>query len=79
MGGLVIAWAATAIVLAFLTLGRRRGAAQALMVSAALSAVLCVVGTFASLLLALPAFASIITVAVLRRPDVRAWLAGAKR
>jgi hypothetical protein len=79
MGGLVIAWAATAIVLAFLTLGRRRGAAQALMVSAAVSAVLCVIGTFASLLLALPAFASIITVAVLRRPDVRAWLAGAKR
>lgn len=78
MGGLVIAWAATAIVLAFLTLARRRGAARALMVSAALSAVLCVIGTFASLLLALPAFASIITVAVLRRPDVRAWLAGAK-
>jgi hypothetical protein len=74
MGGIVIAWAATAIVLAFLTLGRRRGAARALMVSAVLSTVLCVVGTFASLLLALPAFASIITVAVLRRPEVRAWL-----
>ncbi|WP_107766445.1 hypothetical protein [Nocardioides terrigena] len=79
MGGVVIAWAAAAIVLAFLTLGRRRVAAQLLMVSAALSAVLCVVGTFASLLLALPAFASIVTVAVLRRPDVRAWLAGAPR
>lgn len=75
MGGIVIAWAATAIVLAFLTLGRRRGAAQALLVSAVLSSVLCVVGTFASLVLALPAFASIVTVAVLRRPDVRAWLA----
>ena len=75
MGGVVIVWAAIAIVLAFLTLARRRGAAQALLVSAALSAVLCVVGTFASLFLALPAFASIITVAVLRRPDVRAWLA----
>lgn len=79
MGGVVIAWAAAAIVLAFLTLGRRRVAAQLLMASAALSAVLCVVGTFASLLLALPAFASIVTVAVLRRPDVRAWLAGAPR
>lgn len=76
MGGIVIAWAATAIVLAFLTLARRRGAARGLLVSAALSAVLCVVGTFASLVLALPAFASIVTVAVLRRPDVRAWLAG---
>jgi hypothetical protein len=38
--------------------------------------VLCVIGTFASLLLALPAFASIITLAALRRPEVRAWLAG---
>jgi hypothetical protein len=76
MGGLTIAWAATAIVLAFLTLNRRRVAAQLLMASAALSALVCVVGTFASLLLALPAFASIVTVAVLRRPDVRAWLAG---
>lgn len=75
MGGVVIVWAAIAIVLAFLTLARRRGAAQALLVSALLSAVLCVVGTFASLFLALPAFASVITVAVLRRPDVRAWLA----
>ena len=76
MGGFLILWAAAAIVLAFLTLRRNRGAARALAASAAASAVLCVIGTFASLLLALPAFASIITVAALRRPDVRAWLAG---
>ncbi|KRF34939.1 hypothetical protein [Nocardioides sp. Soil805] len=76
MGGIVIAWAAAAVVLAFLTLARRRAAAQALTVSATFSAILCVVGTFASLVLALPAFASIITVAVLRRPEVRVWLAG---
>jgi hypothetical protein len=76
MGGFLILWAAAAIVLAFLTLRRNRGAARALTASAAASAVLCVIGTFASLLLALPAFASIITVAALRRPEVRAWLAG---
>jgi hypothetical protein len=76
MGGIVMAWAAAAIVLAFLTLRRRRRAAHALMVSAAASAVLCVLGTFATLVLALPAFASVITLAVLRRPDVKAWLAG---
>jgi hypothetical protein len=76
MGGVLIVWAAVAIVLASLTLRRNRGAARALTVSAAASAVLCVIGTFASLLLALPAFASIITVAALRRPEVRAWLAG---
>lgn len=76
MGGIVMLWAAAALVLAFLTLARRRAAAQALTVSAAVSAVLCIVGTFASLVLALPAFASIVTVAVLRRPDVRLWLAG---
>jgi hypothetical protein len=76
MGGFLVLWAAAAIVLAFLTLRRNRGAARALTASAAASAVLCVIGTFASLLLALPAFASIITVAALRRPEVRAWLAG---
>lgn len=76
MGGFLILWAAAAIVLAFLTLRRNRGAARALTASAAASAVLCVIGTFASLLLALPAFASIITLAALRRPEVRAWLAG---
>ena len=79
MGGIVIAWAASAIVLAFLTLRRRKVAAQALLVSAAVSAVLCVIGTFASLVLALPALASIITVITLRRPDVKAWLAGEHR
>ncbi|WP_107773671.1 hypothetical protein [Nocardioides sediminis] len=78
MGGFLIVWAAVAIVLAFLTLRRNRGAARALTASAAVSAVLCVIGTFASLLLALPAFASIITVAALRRPEVRAWLAGGR-
>ncbi len=76
MGGMVMLWAGAAVVLAFLTLRRRRAAARALTVSAVMSAVLCVGGTFASLVLALPAFASIITVAVLRRPEVRAWLAG---
>jgi hypothetical protein len=79
MGGIVMAWAVVAIVLAFLTLHRRRRAAHALMVSAAVSAVLCVLGTFATLVLALPAFASVITLAVLRRPDVKAWLAGERR
>lgn len=79
MGGFLILWAAAAIVLAFLTLRRNRGAARALTASAAASAVLCVIGTFASLLLALPAFASIITLAALRRPEVRAWLAGDRR
>jgi hypothetical protein len=79
MGGIVIAWAAAAIVLAFLTLRRRRAAAQALLVSAVVSAVLCMIGTFASLVLALPALASIITVITLRRPDVKAWLAAEGR
>ena len=78
MGGIVMIWAAAAVVLAFLTLGRRRSAALGLMFSAAVSAVMCILGTFASLVLALPAFASIVTVAVLRRPDVRAWLAGGR-
>lgn len=79
MGGLTMLWCVVAIVLAFLTLRRNRTAARGLMVCAAVSAVLCIAGTFASLVLALPAFASIITVATLRRPEVRAWLAGDSR
>ena len=75
MGAVTIAWSALACVCAALMLRRRARAALALMIMAAFTAALCFVATLASIVLAAPALAAIVVVAVLRRADVRAWLA----
>ena len=76
MGGVALVWSALACLCAALMLRRSAGAARALLVSACATAAFCVVGSLAALVLALPALASVVVIALLRRPDSRAWLAG---
>ncbi len=66
-------WSTLAIVLAVLAYRRVSWARWALLVSAAVAAVICLLGTFSSLLMAVPAGATLVTVALLNRPEVRAW------
>ena len=66
-------WSMLAIVLAVLAYRRVSWARWALVVSAAVAAVICLLGTLSSLLLAVPAGATLVTVALLNRPEVRAW------
>lgn len=73
MGGITAIWASLACACAAIMLRRSGAAARALMVSSALTAGFCFVGTLASIVLALPAMAAVVVVALLRRPDVRAW------
>ncbi len=72
-GGIVLVWSASVMVLAMLMAGRRRWAAHAVFVSAAVCAVLCIVATLASPVALFPAMAAIATLSCLRRADARAW------
>ncbi len=73
--GVGIAWAASAMVLAFLTFRRRAAGRIALLVCAGLAGVLCTVGSFGAGVLLVPAVACVATVLLLVRPDVNAWFA----
>lgn len=75
-GSATLLWAGAALALALLMMGRRAWARTGLLASSALCAVVCVIGTLGSILVAVPALASISVVACLRRPEVRAWFAG---
>ena len=72
-GGVVIIWSLLAILFSALTFHRVSWARVALVVSASASAGLCLVGTFGQFLLVLPLAASVVTLSLLVRPDVRAW------
>ena len=74
-GTITMLWSAGALALALLMMGRRGWARTGLLVSAAACAALCVLATLGSLVVAIPALASISVVACLRRPEVRAWFA----
>ena len=76
MGAVTLTWAVLACVCAALVLRRSARAARTLMVLAGFTAAFCLVGTLASIVLALPALASVLVLALLRRPDVRRWFAG---
>lgn len=78
-GGLAMAWALGAIVLAFLAGARRAWAARGLVICAGACAVLCVVASLASLVALVPAIAAIATVSLLRRPESRRWFSDADR
>ena len=69
-------WSLLAIGLAVLTYRRVRWGRLGLLVSAAVAAVVCLVATLTSLLLVVPACATLATVALLNRPEVRAWFKG---
>ena len=73
LGGVVILWSLAAALLAALVFRRVRWARTPLVVSAAVSAGLLLVGSVVQPLLALPLAACVVVLALLNRPDVRAW------
>lgn len=74
MVGIVVAWSVSAIVLAVLVYRRVDWARIALVVSCAACAALCLgAALFGAFLLAFPLVASIVTLALLVRPDTRPW------
>jgi hypothetical protein len=73
LGGAVIVWSLAAAVLAALVFRRVSWARVALVVSAAVSAGLLLVCAVVQVLLVLPLAASVVVLALLIRPDVRAW------
>ncbi|MCW2792818.1 MAG: hypothetical protein JWO76_1916 [Nocardioides sp.] len=73
LGGIIVAWSLAAVALAVLTFRRVNWARIALVVSAALAAVLCLLATITQVLMALPLAACVVTLALLVRPDIRAW------
>ena len=75
MAGVVVAWAAAAIVLAVLVFRRVPWARIALLASAGGAGGLCLVAAVQSVLFAVPLLACAVTFSLLLRPDVRAWFA----
>lgn len=73
LGGVVIVWSLAAALLAGFVLRRVRWARTALVVSAAVSAGLLLIAAIVQPLLVLPLAASVVVLALLVRPDVRAW------
>jgi len=73
VGGVVIAWSLAALVVAVLALRRVVWARTALVVSASASLALLLLATLGQVLLVVPLAASVVTLALLVRPDVRAW------
>ncbi len=79
MGAVVVVWSVLAIVLAVLVFRRVSWARLPLVVSAATTAAICVLGTLGQVLMALPMAAAVVTWALLVRPEVRAWLSSGRR
>jgi len=73
VGGVVIVWSLAALVVAVLAFRRVRWARPALVVSASASLALLLLATLGQVLLVVPLAASVVTLALLVRPDVRAW------
>jgi hypothetical protein len=71
----IAVWSLVASVLAGLVLRRSAGARVALAVSAGVAAGLCLTGALFSLAMLVPAAACLATLALLVRPEVRAWFA----
>jgi len=68
-------WSLVAALLAALAFRRRPGGRIGVLVSSGVAGVLCMVGVFTSAVLIVPAAAAMTTVALLSRPEVRAWYA----
>jgi len=73
VGGVVIAWSLAALVVAVLAFRRVGWARTVLVVSASASLALLLLATLGQVLLVVPLAASVVTLALLVRPDVRAW------
>jgi hypothetical protein len=74
LGGVVIVWSLAAALLAALVFRRTAWARVPLVVSAAISAGLLLVGVLVQPILAVPLAACAVVFILLLRPDVRAWL-----
>jgi hypothetical protein len=74
MAGVVMAWSVVAVVLAVLTWRRVRWAGTALVVCAGAAGALCLLTVIGSFAMLLPLAACAATVALLVRPESRAWL-----
>lgn len=70
---IAVVWSLLAIGLAVLAYRRVRWGRIGLVTSAAVAAVVCLVATLSSLLLVIPAAATLVTVLLLTRPEVRSW------
>lgn len=68
-------WSLAAIVIAAFAYRGQAWARKGVMASAAVVGVVCLLGTFSTLLLIAPASAALATVTLLNRPEVRAWFA----
>jgi hypothetical protein len=77
--GLFVPWALVAAGFAVQAFRRVVWGRRALMVSAAVAGAVSLLGMFASTVMVLPFVAAVVTVAVLSRPEVRAWYAAAPR
>lgn len=73
LAAFVLVWGGAAVVFAVQAFRRVSWARLALLVSAAVAGVLCLLASVFNLLLALPLVACLVTVALLLQPDVRAW------
>jgi hypothetical protein len=73
--GVLGVWSLAAAVLAVLAYRRRRPGRMGVILSSAAAGVICLAGVFASVVLIVPAGAALTTVALMSRPDVRAWYA----
>ena len=73
MAAVVVIWSTVAILLAALVWRRSDGARRVLVVSASAAAVFLLLSTLGQFLLVLPLAACVVTLALLVRPDVRAW------
>jgi hypothetical protein len=72
----VVGWSLLASLFAGLAFRGVPWGRSGLLASAAVAAVVCLLGVVATVVLALPAGAALATVVLLNRPDVRAWCAG---
>ena len=73
VGAICVAWCSAALLFAGFAMARRGWACTALTVTAAASAGACVLSAFFTPVAIVPGLAGIVTVLLLRRPEVRAW------
>ncbi|NYD40311.1 hypothetical protein [Nocardioides panaciterrulae] len=73
LGGVLVVWSVVAVVVAVLAFRRVRWARIALLVSALASAGCCLLASVGQFLMLVPLAASVVAVALLVRPDVKAW------
>lgn len=73
MAVVLVVWSLVAAAFAVLAYRGRPPGRVGVLVSSAVAGVLCLAGVFASFVLILPAGAAMVTVALMSRPEVRAW------